>query len=507
LQEDNDLYDVAIIGFGLIGRICAKVCSNYNLKTLVISEDGNQSKKDDAFSIDDESARFFSLIGMFRDLEKHLNSPDYRDLILSNKKVIQRNPITNTRNGFSSLYTFIQSEIFNIFEKNCSNEELIDSHEKCKLINFVNEDNYTNLSFQKGKNLLSANARYVISCENDGKLLQDKLKIKFSDFQYSKNWLIVDLLVSDKIKLENVFRQICDPLRPISYISLSKQRYRFEFQLLTGEVHSEILDKKTIKRFLSNWISTNEFEIINQEIYNFRGLCIDNFQYKNIFFLGNSAYQFPPYAGQILNTGIRDIINLTWKLNLVINYNCKSQILETFNVERKNQVIETIKSSIALGQLIDSLSVAVERNIPFDEAIAPEAREQAFGSNKKVNDRINTGLYNSLFSDYFAGKRLERNSINEKYGALTLDDLTEMNFAILSLNKIDSKLDAQTIKILQSINCKFLPNLNQNSLSIELDDILNYGDAIVRPDKKIFGVSTKDHNLNELSNDLIRQIF
>ena len=121
MQEDNDLYDVAIIGFGLIGRICAKVCSNYNLKTLVISEDGNQSKKDDAFSIDDESARFFSLIGMFRDLEKHLNSPDYRDLILSNKKVIQRNPITNTRNGFSSLYTFIQSEIFNIFQKNCSN--------------------------------------------------------------------------------------------------------------------------------------------------------------------------------------------------------------------------------------------------------------------------------------------------------------------------------------------------------------------------------------------------
>ena len=52
MQEDNDLYDVAIIGFGLIGRICAKVCSNYNLKTLVISEDGNQSKKDDAFSIE-----------------------------------------------------------------------------------------------------------------------------------------------------------------------------------------------------------------------------------------------------------------------------------------------------------------------------------------------------------------------------------------------------------------------------------------------------------------------
>jgi len=36
LTSNINQYDVAIVGFGLIGQICAKVCSQYNLRTLVI---------------------------------------------------------------------------------------------------------------------------------------------------------------------------------------------------------------------------------------------------------------------------------------------------------------------------------------------------------------------------------------------------------------------------------------------------------------------------------------
>ena len=39
---------------------------------------------------------------------------------------------------------------------------------------------------------------------------------------------------------------------------------------------------------------------------------------NNIFLIGDTAYQMPPYASQGLNTGIRDILNLIWKINLVI---------------------------------------------------------------------------------------------------------------------------------------------------------------------------------------------
>ena len=35
-MTDSNQYDITIVGFGLIGQICAKVCSQFNLKTLVI---------------------------------------------------------------------------------------------------------------------------------------------------------------------------------------------------------------------------------------------------------------------------------------------------------------------------------------------------------------------------------------------------------------------------------------------------------------------------------------
>ncbi len=35
----------------------------------------------------------------------------------------------------------------------------------------------------------------------------------------------------------------------------------------------------------------------------------------------------PPYASQGINTGIRDILNLIWKINLVVKFNCNRKLL------------------------------------------------------------------------------------------------------------------------------------------------------------------------------------
>ena len=68
-----------------------------------------------------------------------------------------------------------------------------------------------------------------------------------------------------------------------------------------------------------------------------------------------------------------------------MNLSCNKNLLHTYSLERCHQVKQTIKSSIALGQLIDSLSMAFQKNIPLEEAIAPEARDQAFGRRKSID--------------------------------------------------------------------------------------------------------------------------
>ena len=84
LTSNINQYDVAIVGFGLIGQICAKVCSQYNLRTLVIESKPDTEFSSKAVSFDDESLRLLENVGLYDSLKVFLNKPDFTDIVLTN---------------------------------------------------------------------------------------------------------------------------------------------------------------------------------------------------------------------------------------------------------------------------------------------------------------------------------------------------------------------------------------------------------------------------------------
>ena len=76
-------YDIAIVGFGLIGHICAIVCSQYNLRTLVIESKSNTEFSSKDVSFDDESLRLLENVGLYDALKVFLNKPDFTDIVLT----------------------------------------------------------------------------------------------------------------------------------------------------------------------------------------------------------------------------------------------------------------------------------------------------------------------------------------------------------------------------------------------------------------------------------------
>ena len=247
--------------------------------------------------------------------------------------------------------------------------------------------------------------------------------------------------------------------------------------------------------------------IENISIKNFKGSFANTFQKDNIFLMGNSAYQIPPYASQGLNTGIRDIINLVWKINLVVNFNCNENLLLSYSLERVQQIQETIKSSIALGQLIDSLSMAFQKNIPLEEAIAPEARDQAFGRGKTNDEKVsNKGIFSQTQSERIINRRLSNKEITNKEDIACLDKIVGNCFAIFSRKDIKSKLDQAIYKKLIDLNFKFIFDYKDLNIGSELTEYLETGEVIIRPDKKIYGVSSTNLNINALVSELLIQI-
>ena len=65
-----------------------------------------------------------------------------------------------------------------------------------------------------------------------------------------------------------------------------------------------------------------------------------------------AAHKMPPFAGQGLASGVRDAINLSWKLDLALQGKAQDSLLDTYTSERSVHVKDMIDFSIQLGSII-----------------------------------------------------------------------------------------------------------------------------------------------------------
>jgi 3-(3-hydroxy-phenyl)propionate hydroxylase len=278
-------------------------------------------------------------------------------------------------------------------------------------------------------------------------------------------------------------------------------RHRFEFQLLAGENSIEMKSNNSVYKFLSPWLDSSQYTIERSEVYKFRGTKANQWKIDNIFLLGDAAHQIPPYAGQGINSGIRDSINICWKLNMIVNHSLNPIMLESYQIEREIHVEETIKSSIALGKLIDSLSIAYKKNMPIVDAVAPEARDQAYGGRKaNPSENINPGIYFNSLSHKFTGRlipncRLKDNKNVDVY----LDSEINGQIAIIGEGNIYDYLDHDTVSLFKKLNTKFINILDYSFKNTDLREMIKAGFILVRPDFHIYGITDSENNLKDLA--------
>ena len=60
----------------------------------------------------------------------------------------------------------------------------------------------------------------------------------------------------------------------------------------------------------------------------------------------------PPWIGQGMSAGVRDVANLCWKLAAVLNGQAPDSLLDTYQVERMPHVTEVTRRACLVGRLI-----------------------------------------------------------------------------------------------------------------------------------------------------------
>ena len=103
-------------------------------------------------------------------------------------------------------------------------------------------------------------------------------------------------------------------------------------------------------------------------------------------------------------------------------------------------------------------------------------------------------------------RRLSNKEITNNENVGCLDKLVGNCFAIFSSKDIRNKLDDGVYEKLKNLNFKFIYDYTGFAIGSELSEYLEIGEIIIRPDKKIYGLSSTTININQLALELLMQI-
>src|SRR4029453_11951084 len=93
----------------------------------------------------------------------------------------------------------------------------------------------------------------------------------------------------------------------------------------------------------------DHIELVRVAEYTFRAQLADRWRDGNVFLLGDAAHLTPPFIGQGLCAGVRDSMNLSWKIAGVLSGDLPESVLATYQRARKPPARAMIKLARLIG--------------------------------------------------------------------------------------------------------------------------------------------------------------
>ncbi|GAA1706817.1 hypothetical protein GCM10009745_63360 [Kribbella yunnanensis] len=122
---------------------------------------------------------------------------------------------------------------------------------------------------------------------------------------------------------------------------------------LPGEDKAELNTVERAWELLAPFgVRPDNAELERHSVYTFQATYAERWREGRVLIAGDAAHLMPPFAGQGLGAGVRDAINLSWKLDAVLRDRAADDLLDTYGSERTHHVQAFIDFSIELGEVI-----------------------------------------------------------------------------------------------------------------------------------------------------------
>jgi 3-(3-hydroxy-phenyl)propionate hydroxylase len=351
--------DVLIVGLGPTGAALAGLLGQRGVSVAVFDRLPDLYPLPRAIGMDHEVLRVVQELGLADSLAPHMQPyqpSEYRGMDGQLIRRLESAP-PPYRLGWAPNYVFEQPAFERLLRGRIAELPGVAVHRSAE-VQDVGQDQdgaWADVRLDEGTEAMRFRGRYLIACDGGASVIREEiLNITMDDLGFHEPWLVVDVLVNDDklATLPQTQVQYCEPDRPSTYVTCVGNHRRWEITLNPGDRSSGVFPDEELWPLLERWITPEDGRIWRSAAYRFHGLVANEWRRGRILLAGDAAHMTPPFMAQGMAAGMRDAVNLAWKLERVIHHGAPDQLLDTYEQERRPHVKAVTQAAIALGQVI-----------------------------------------------------------------------------------------------------------------------------------------------------------
>jgi 2-polyprenyl-6-methoxyphenol hydroxylase-like FAD-dependent oxidoreductase len=368
--------DVLIAGAGPVGLFLACECARRGLRWRLVEARSSQSEHSKALAIFPRTLEIFDMAGIAAPFLEAANRVTWVTVV-AHQRQLARMRFTPDETPYPFVAMVPQDVTERLLAEELRRQGGAVEYDTT-FVSAVQHDGHVSATLDHKGQKTELTAAFLVGCDGAHSAVRHLLNLSFEGAQYDDLFMLADIETNQALPASEM--QLCpSEFGPLAIFPMSATRRRIVATIERPEGDAPPLD---LVRTLLAQRGPPGIEALSMgwsSYFRIHHRHVDRLHVGRMFIAGDAAHIHSPFGGQGMNTGLQDVWNLVWKLDLVLRGRGNEPLLDSYTAERRPVIKRVIDTTHLITKVMgtpsrfvqsvrDAVIPVVSRLPPFQHA-------------------------------------------------------------------------------------------------------------------------------------------